>query len=678
MNQPASTPTIPDYELIRRIGGGSYGDVWLARSTATGTLRAVKIVSRDKFDDDRPFQREFEGIQHFERISHGHQSQLALFHIGRNDAARCFYYVMELADAFEADAGCPIPEARSVQTQDCAANSPVGIRHPESSIEYPATGIPNPESYSPHTLRADLEKGRLPAAKVVEIGLALTEALGHLHRHGLVHRDVKPSNVIFVNGRPKLADIGLITDASDKCSVVGTEGYLPAEGPGTPQADVFALGKVLYEAATGLDRRTFPYLPPEMRSWPDVARVFELNEIVLKACSKESGQRYSGAESMLGELQRLSGGRSIRRARRVERGWRLARRGAAWLTAAAVVFALVLLAGRVRQPQIVQRGEKRSTNEAANILFDLGKTHFDIFKGTNFAVAADYFQRAIQADTNFAQAYGFLAAIYSWSDDDWNPGWKLLPHAKEMALQALELDDSLAEPHLALAVYHSLKEWAWSDAEKENGQALKLNPSSALCHLSYAEFLRVVGRTDEALKEMNEALARNESSRIINVRLIHYLVCARRFDDALTQIDKVVAMEAVRDADMVWDRRDIFLALGQIDKAIEAERDGRIAKGESKEKVEQDSARKKRAFPTEGLKLFWQPTLEWHEQHRNVYSEAQFHAQLGNTNAAFGCLEKLLKERDTGLTFGITTDWMLDPIRSDPRFHAILKRMHLE
>ena len=89
---------IPDYDLLRRIGAGAYGEFWLARSTATGVLRAAKIVWRRTFEDDRPFEREFEGIQRFEEVSREHPSQLALFHIGRNDAEGYFYYIMELAD----------------------------------------------------------------------------------------------------------------------------------------------------------------------------------------------------------------------------------------------------------------------------------------------------------------------------------------------------------------------------------------------------------------------------------------------------------------------------------------------------------------------------------------------------------------------------------------------------
>ena len=94
-------PSVPDHDLFQRIGAGAYGEVWLARNLATGALRAVKIVYRSTFADERPFNREFEGIKKFDVVSRSHPSQLALFHVGRNDAAEYFYYVMELADPAE-------------------------------------------------------------------------------------------------------------------------------------------------------------------------------------------------------------------------------------------------------------------------------------------------------------------------------------------------------------------------------------------------------------------------------------------------------------------------------------------------------------------------------------------------------------------------------------------------
>src|SRR5882724_10849835 len=90
-------PPIPDHELLRCIGRGSYGEVWIARNIM-GAYRAIKIVYRATFDSDRPYDREFEGLRKFEPISRSHESQVHILHVGRNDEEGYFYHVMELAD----------------------------------------------------------------------------------------------------------------------------------------------------------------------------------------------------------------------------------------------------------------------------------------------------------------------------------------------------------------------------------------------------------------------------------------------------------------------------------------------------------------------------------------------------------------------------------------------------
>src|ERR1043166_2569695 len=79
-------PSIPDYELLREIGRGSYGTVWIARSV-TGLFRAVKIVWRASFPDPVPYEREFRGLKEFAAVSLTETRLLALLHVGRNDAA---------------------------------------------------------------------------------------------------------------------------------------------------------------------------------------------------------------------------------------------------------------------------------------------------------------------------------------------------------------------------------------------------------------------------------------------------------------------------------------------------------------------------------------------------------------------------------------------------------------
>ncbi len=253
---PAQIPIIPDHELLRVIGRGAYGEIWLGR-TVTGALRAVKIVYRSTFESERAFLREFEGMSAFEPISRGHAGFIDILHVGRTN--EYLYYSMELAD-------------------DHLAGREIDV-----------------VNYEPRTLKSDLgRQKRLSADESIHLGISLSEALEALHTRGLTHRDIKPSNIIFTEGVPKLADIGLVA-ASGQQSFVGTEGYVPPEGPGTPQADIYSLGKLLYETCTGKDRLDFPEIDSQLSQRPDREQLLQLNNVLVKACANDPKRRYESA-----------------------------------------------------------------------------------------------------------------------------------------------------------------------------------------------------------------------------------------------------------------------------------------------------------------------------------------------------------------------------------------------
>src|SRR5438105_1975419 len=147
-NNNTATPAVADHELLRCIGRGSYGEVWLARNVF-GIYRAVKVVYQQ--EDHRTFDRELAGIHRFEPISRSHEGFIDILHIGRNDEAGYFYYVMELAD-----------DQQSGQNID-------------------------PARYVPMTLRRNARaEPKLPIAECLQLALSLSSALSQLHKANLV------------------------------------------------------------------------------------------------------------------------------------------------------------------------------------------------------------------------------------------------------------------------------------------------------------------------------------------------------------------------------------------------------------------------------------------------------------------------------------------------------------
>ena len=144
--------------------------------------------------------------------------------------------------------------------------------------------------------------GPLDPAECERCAEQLLAALACLHEAGMVHRDVKPANCLFLGGELKLGDFGLLTAASLTVSRLGTLRYMPPDGCMDARADVYAAGLVIYEMMTGLGAERFPSLGQRAQTIAEDRRLGRLNRLALRACDPDPSRRFRDAREMLAEL----------------------------------------------------------------------------------------------------------------------------------------------------------------------------------------------------------------------------------------------------------------------------------------------------------------------------------------------------------------------------------------
>jgi eukaryotic-like serine/threonine-protein kinase len=337
---------------------------------------------------------------------------------------------------------------------------------------------------------------------------------------------------------------------------------------------------------------------------------------------------------------------------------------------------------RLTSEEKTRLAKSPATNPEAYQLYLKGRYHANQATPAGLKKGIEYFQQAIEKDPGYALAYAGLADSYSALGGGWMylPPTDSLPKAKAAAMKALELDDTLAEAHAALAYAVFFADWNWSKTEREFKRAIELNPNSALSHGRYSEYLKTRLRFDESMEEAQRAQELDPLSTEIVSQLGFTYMFTRRYDESIAQFQKALdlnpSLSAARAA-MSWAyamKRMYPQALAEYDKiadqdkAVAAENQF-VAGGLGW--VYAVSGRR-----TDALKIAQQfKDLSAHA-YVDFYWSGVIYAGLGDKDEAFRLLEKGLEEHSAAMPY-LAVDPFWYGMRSDPRYADLLRRMGL-
>jgi TolB-like protein/class 3 adenylate cyclase/Flp pilus assembly protein TadD len=319
--------------------------------------------------------------------------------------------------------------------------------------------------------------------------------------------------------------------------------------------------------------------------------------------------------------------------------------------------------------------KRPTSNTEAYELYLKGRFFWNKRTGADLRTAIDYFNQALGKDPGYALAYVGLADSYallhffgaaSAADS--------FPQAKAAAKRAVELEDTLAEAHTALAKLLCDYDWDFAASDKEFQRAIELNPNYATAHHWYGETLAITGRFDEGIAESKRAQELDPLSLIINADLGEVYTFARQYDKAIELLRKTVEMDP-RFYYAQWRLGQALQLKGRLNEAIAEYRKAVELNNDPSVLALLGQAYARAGQREEAQRILARLGEEAKSRYVHAYSFALMYLALGDKEHAMDELERAYRERAGSDIGWIKVDPMLDEFRGNPRFEALVQKV---
>jgi DNA-binding winged helix-turn-helix (wHTH) protein/Flp pilus assembly protein TadD len=329
------------------------------------------------------------------------------------------------------------------------------------------------------------------------------------------------------------------------------------------------------------------------------------------------------------------------------------------------------------------RGGKSVTTSEAEQSYLKGRQFWNKQTTAALEVSVQYFDESIRHNVNYAPAYAGLADAYLALSERYamdRHDSEALGKAMVAAMQAVSLDEHLAEAHAALATVKQQSEWDWKAAEQEFKRAIELNPNYAYAHQRYALLLAALGQSNDAKAEINTALKLDPDSPSINGAAAEILWFSGDYQASITQARNTIEIDPAQPMAASLHRwlGMIYEDRGMHEQAVAEFIESLRLQNGSPERI----SALRQAYDAGGIKGYWRKWLEFQEQRIklggiNPLNVAQVYALVGDKDKAFEQLERACDDHSISagaLRFGPA----FQNLRSDQRYLAILKRLKLK